>query len=68
MAQGRDGGSGAGLWLRVPLSPRFRCENLAEIHFQLHQQVMGASAELGAELVPRLRERLNEVLSSLVKR
>ncbi|KAM8990465.1 signal transducer and activator of transcription 6 isoform 3-T3 [Ara ararauna] len=44
-----------------------RCENLVEVHFQLHQQVMGASAELGAELVPRLQERLNEVLSSLVK-
>ncbi|NXG74743.1 STAT6 protein, partial [Baryphthengus martii] len=45
-----------------------RCESLVEVHFQLHQQVMAASAELGAELMPRLLERFNEVLSSLVKR
>ncbi|XP_071656172.1 signal transducer and activator of transcription 6 isoform X3 [Patagioenas fasciata] len=44
-----------------------RCESLVEVHFQLHQQVMAASAELGAELLPRLLERFNEVLSSLVK-
>ncbi|NXY86495.1 STAT6 protein, partial [Alcedo cyanopectus] len=45
-----------------------RCESLVEIYFQLHQQVMAASGELGAELLPRLLERFNEVLSSLVKR
>ncbi|NXI60698.1 STAT6 protein, partial [Chloroceryle aenea] len=45
-----------------------RCESLVEIYFQLHQQVMAASAELGAELLPRLLERFSEVLSSLVKR
>ncbi|NXG56145.1 STAT6 protein, partial [Hemiprocne comata] len=45
-----------------------RCESLVEVYFQLHQQVMAASAELGAELLPRLLERFNEVLSSLVKR
>ncbi|NXU48498.1 STAT6 protein, partial [Turnix velox] len=45
-----------------------RCESLVEVHFQLHQQVMAASSELGAELLPRLLERFNEVLSSLVKR
>ncbi|NWS63088.1 STAT6 protein, partial [Chunga burmeisteri] len=45
-----------------------RCENLVDVYFQLHQQVMAASAELGAELLPRLLERFNEVLSSLVKR
>uniref|UniRef100_A0A8C8ARK6 Signal transducer and activator of transcription n=2 Tax=Strigidae TaxID=30459 RepID=A0A8C8ARK6_9STRI len=44
-----------------------RCESLVEVYFQLHQQVMVASAELGAELLPRLLERFNEVLSSLVK-
>ncbi|XP_064899723.1 signal transducer and activator of transcription 6 isoform X1 [Columba livia] len=44
-----------------------RCESLVEVHFQLHQQVMAASAELGPELLPRLLERFNEVLSSLVK-
>ncbi|NXJ85434.1 STAT6 protein, partial [Trogon melanurus] len=45
-----------------------RCESLVEVYFQLHQQVMAASAELGPELLPRLQERFNEVLSSLVKR
>ncbi|NXX59650.1 STAT6 protein, partial [Scopus umbretta] len=45
-----------------------RCESLVEVYFQLHQQVMAASAELGAELLPRLLERFHEVLSSLVKR
>ncbi|NXN32974.1 STAT6 protein, partial [Nycticryphes semicollaris] len=45
-----------------------RCESLVEVYFQLHQQVMAASVELGAELLPRLLERFNEVLSSLVKR
>ncbi|XP_062488630.1 signal transducer and activator of transcription 6 isoform X2 [Pezoporus occidentalis] len=60
--------AGNGAQFEENLAPlQKRCENLVEVHFQLHQQVMGASAELGAELVPRLRERLNEVLSSLVK-
>ncbi|NXM68735.1 STAT6 protein, partial [Serilophus lunatus] len=45
-----------------------RCENLVEVYFQLQQQVMAASAELGPELLARLLERFNEVLSSLVKR
>uniref|UniRef100_A0A8D2M9K9 Signal transducer and activator of transcription n=1 Tax=Zonotrichia albicollis TaxID=44394 RepID=A0A8D2M9K9_ZONAL len=44
-----------------------RCENLVEVYFQLQQQVMAASTELGPELLPRLLERFNEVLSSLVK-
>ncbi|NXW57122.1 STAT6 protein, partial [Eurystomus gularis] len=50
----------------VPLQKR--CESLVEVYFQLHEQVMAASTELGAELLPRLLERFNEVLSSLVKR
>ncbi|NXS13089.1 STAT6 protein, partial [Neodrepanis coruscans] len=45
-----------------------RCENLVEVYFQLQQQVMAASTELGPELLARLLERFNEVLSSLVKR
>ncbi|NXS23849.1 STAT6 protein, partial [Mystacornis crossleyi] len=45
-----------------------RCENLVEVYFQLQQQVMAASTELGSELLPRLLERFDEVLSSLVKR
>ncbi|NXV84168.1 STAT6 protein, partial [Atlantisia rogersi] len=45
-----------------------RCESLVEVYFQLHQQVIGVSAKLGPELLPRLLERFNEVLSSLVKR
>ncbi|NXE16143.1 STAT6 protein, partial [Lophotis ruficrista] len=45
-----------------------RCESLVEVYFQLQQQAMAASAELGAELLPRLLERFTEVLSSLVKR
>ncbi|NXD45748.1 STAT6 protein, partial [Copsychus sechellarum] len=44
-----------------------RCESLLEVYFQLQQQVMAASTELGPELLPRLVERFNEVLSSLVK-
>ncbi|XP_064495030.1 signal transducer and activator of transcription 6 isoform X2 [Pseudopipra pipra] len=44
-----------------------RCEDLVEVHFQLQQQAMAASAELGPELLPRLLERFSEVLSSLVK-
>ncbi|XP_065515557.1 signal transducer and activator of transcription 6 isoform X3 [Lathamus discolor] len=60
--------AGNGAQFEENLAPlQKRCENLVEVHFQLHQQVMGVSAELGAELVPRLQERLNEVLSSLVK-
>ncbi|XP_061224715.1 signal transducer and activator of transcription 6 isoform X3 [Neopsephotus bourkii] len=60
--------AGNGAQFEENLAPlQKRCENLVEVHFQLHQQVMGASAELGAEVVPRLQERLNEVLSSLVK-
>ncbi|NXX79185.1 STAT6 protein, partial [Urocolius indicus] len=45
-----------------------RCESLVEVHFQLQQQVMASGSELGAELLPRLLERFNEVLSSLVRR
>ncbi|NXP21874.1 STAT6 protein, partial [Scytalopus superciliaris] len=45
-----------------------RCEDLVEVYFQLQQQVMAASTELGPELLPRLMERFNEVLSSLVRR
>ncbi|NXE58255.1 STAT6 protein, partial [Casuarius casuarius] len=45
-----------------------RCESLVEVYFQLHQQVLAASAELGSELLPRLLERFTEVLTSLVKR
>ncbi|NXG13981.1 STAT6 protein, partial [Grallaria varia] len=45
-----------------------RCEDLVEVYFQLQQQVMAAGTELGPELLPRLLERFNEVLSSLVKR
>ncbi|NWT60148.1 STAT6 protein, partial [Erythrocercus mccallii] len=45
-----------------------RCENLVEVYFQLQQQVMAASTELGPELLPRLLERLKEVLCSLVRR
>ncbi|NXU06259.1 STAT6 protein, partial [Buphagus erythrorhynchus] len=45
-----------------------RCENLFEVYLQLQQQVMAVSTELGPELLPRLLERFNEVLSSLVKR
>uniref|UniRef100_A0A8V5H2L2 Signal transducer and activator of transcription n=1 Tax=Melopsittacus undulatus TaxID=13146 RepID=A0A8V5H2L2_MELUD len=60
--------AGNGAQFEENLAPlQKRCENLVEIHFQLHQQVMGVSTEQGAELVPRLQERLNEVLSSLVK-
>ncbi|XP_032939213.1 signal transducer and activator of transcription 6 [Catharus ustulatus] len=44
-----------------------RCESLLEVYFQLQQQVMAVSTELGPELLPRLLERFNEVLSSLVK-
>ncbi|NXL65513.1 STAT6 protein, partial [Chordeiles acutipennis] len=61
--------AGNGALFEENLAPlQKRCESLVEVYFQLHQQVMAASAELGAELLPRLLERFNEVLSSLVKR
>ncbi|NXF38482.1 STAT6 protein, partial [Nyctibius bracteatus] len=61
--------AGNGALFEENLAPlQKRCESLVEVHFQLHQQVMAASAELGADLLPRLLERFNEVLSSLVKR
>ncbi|NXV93878.1 STAT6 protein, partial [Calonectris borealis] len=61
--------AGNGALFEENLAPlQKRCESLVEVYFQLHQQVMAASAELGAELLPRLQERFNEVLSSLVKR
>ncbi|XP_029892603.1 signal transducer and activator of transcription 6 isoform X2 [Aquila chrysaetos chrysaetos] len=60
--------AGNGALFEENLAPlQKRCESLVEVYFQLHQQVMAASAELGAELLPRLLERFNEVLSSLVK-
>ncbi|XP_074990101.1 signal transducer and activator of transcription 6 isoform X1 [Calonectris borealis] len=60
--------AGNGALFEENLAPlQKRCESLVEVYFQLHQQVMAASAELGAELLPRLQERFNEVLSSLVK-
>ncbi|NXQ98514.1 STAT6 protein, partial [Sagittarius serpentarius] len=61
--------AGNGALFEENLAPlQKRCESLVEVYFQLHQQVMAASAELGAELLPRLLERFSEVLSSLVKR
>ncbi|NXT37309.1 STAT6 protein, partial [Pelecanoides urinatrix] len=61
--------AGNGALFEENLAPlQKRCESLVEVYFQLHQQVMAASAELGAELLPRLQERFKEVLSSLVKR
>ncbi|NXL40653.1 STAT6 protein, partial [Glaucidium brasilianum] len=61
--------AGNGALFEENLAPlQKRCESLVEVYFQLHQQVMAASTELGAELLPRLLERFNEVLSSLVKR
>ncbi|NWZ59080.1 STAT6 protein, partial [Haliaeetus albicilla] len=61
--------AGNGALFEENLAPlQKRCESLVEVYFQLHQQVTAASAELGAELLPRLLERFNEVLSSLVKR
>ncbi|KAM6038606.1 signal transducer and activator of transcription 6 isoform 2-T2 [Theristicus caerulescens] len=60
--------AGNGALFEENLAPlQKRCESLVEVYFQLHQQVMAASTELGAELLPRLLERFNEVLSSLVK-
>ncbi|KAF1472276.1 Signal transducer and activator of transcription 6, partial [Pygoscelis antarcticus] len=61
--------AGNGALFEENLAPlQKRCESLVEVYFQLHQQVMAASAELGAKVLPRLLERFNEVLSSLVKR
>ncbi|NWR80286.1 STAT6 protein, partial [Centropus unirufus] len=61
--------AGNGALFEENLAPlQKRCESLVEVYFQLHQQVMAASAELGPELLPRLLERFTEVLSSLVKR
>ncbi|NXU78644.1 STAT6 protein, partial [Oreotrochilus melanogaster] len=61
--------AGNGAVFEESLAPlQKRCESLVEVHFQLQQQVMAASAEVGPELLPRLLERFNEVLSSLVKR
>ncbi|NWS77725.1 STAT6 protein, partial [Crotophaga sulcirostris] len=61
--------AGNGAFFEENLAPlQKRCESLVEVYFQLHQQVMAASAELGPELLPRLLERFTEVLSSLVKR
>lgn len=60
--------AGNGALFEENLAPlQKRCEGLVEVHFQLHQQVMAAGAELGAELLSQLLERLNEVLSSLVR-
>ncbi|XP_069735755.1 signal transducer and activator of transcription 6 [Phaenicophaeus curvirostris] len=60
--------AGNGALFEENLAPlQKRCESLVEVYFQLHQQVMAASAELGPELLPRLLERFTEVLSSLVK-
>ncbi|NXJ99279.1 STAT6 protein, partial [Corythaixoides concolor] len=61
--------AGNGALFEENLAPlQKRCESLVEVYFQLHQQVMAASTELGTELLPRLLERFNEVLSSLVRR
>ncbi|NWV65335.1 STAT6 protein, partial [Malurus elegans] len=61
--------AGNGTMFEENLAPlQKRCENLVEVYFQLQQQVMAASTELGPELLPRLLERFSEVLSSLVKR
>ncbi|NXO05214.1 STAT6 protein, partial [Rhinopomastus cyanomelas] len=61
--------AGNGAQFEENLTPlQKRCESLVEVYFQLHQQVMALSTELGAELLSRLQERFNEVMSSLVKR
>ncbi|NXR09196.1 STAT6 protein, partial [Semnornis frantzii] len=61
--------AGNGALFEENLAPlQKRCESLVEVYFQLHQQVMAASTELGPELQSRLLERFSEVLSSLVKR
>ncbi|CAM4658497.1 unnamed protein product [Lepidochelys olivacea] len=44
-----------------------RCENLVDIYFQLQQQVVAVGGELGSDLLSRLLERLNTVLSALVE-
>uniref|UniRef100_A0A8C3P6P7 Signal transducer and activator of transcription n=1 Tax=Chrysemys picta bellii TaxID=8478 RepID=A0A8C3P6P7_CHRPI len=44
-----------------------RCENLVDIYFQLQQQVVAVGGELGSDLLSRLLERLNSVLSALVE-
>ncbi|XP_054033350.1 signal transducer and activator of transcription 6 isoform X2 [Dryobates pubescens] len=60
--------AGNGALFEENLAPlQKRCESLVEVYFQLQQQVMAASPELGPELLPKLLERFNEVLSSLVK-
>ncbi|NWR53826.1 STAT6 protein, partial [Bucorvus abyssinicus] len=61
--------AGNGALFEENLAPlQKRCESLVEVYFQLQQQVTAASAELGAELLPPLLERFDEVLLSLVKR
>ncbi|NXP81709.1 STAT6 protein, partial [Ramphastos sulfuratus] len=61
--------AGNGALFEENLAPlQKRCESLVEVYFQLHQQVMAASTELGPELQSKLLERFSEVLSSLVKR
>ncbi|XP_023799074.1 signal transducer and activator of transcription 6 [Cyanistes caeruleus] len=58
--------AGNGAIFEEDLAPlQKRCENLVEVYFQLQEQVMAVSTE--PDLLPRLLERLNEVLSSLVK-
>ncbi|XP_053907252.1 signal transducer and activator of transcription 6 isoform X2 [Cuculus canorus] len=60
--------AGNGALFEENLAPlQKRCESLVEVYFQLHQQVMVVSTELGPELLPRLLERFTEILSSLVK-
>ncbi|XP_075757931.1 signal transducer and activator of transcription 6 isoform X2 [Pelodiscus sinensis] len=44
-----------------------RCESLVDIYFQLQQLVAAAGGELGSDLLSRLLERLNAVLSALVE-
>uniref|UniRef100_A0A8C0GCC3 Signal transducer and activator of transcription n=1 Tax=Chelonoidis abingdonii TaxID=106734 RepID=A0A8C0GCC3_CHEAB len=44
-----------------------RCENLVDVYFQLQQQVVAVGRELGSDLLSRLLERLNTVLSALVE-
>lgn len=39
-----------------------------EVYFQLQEQVVAVSAERGPEFLPRLLERFDEVLLSLLKR
>uniref|UniRef100_A0A8C4VJ06 Signal transducer and activator of transcription n=1 Tax=Gopherus evgoodei TaxID=1825980 RepID=A0A8C4VJ06_9SAUR len=44
-----------------------RCENLVDVYFQLQHQVVAVGGELGSDLLSRLLERLNTVLSALVE-